>query len=1317
MSDHSSSDSSSDKLPIKLEGPTNYNTWCRYVKGALKIKMLVNHIADSSMLPEEKDKLDEWYRQDQRAQGIITLSVNATMLTVLGDDDLSAKQMWDRLATHCRRQDMWRLVDLLRQLTNTRLLDAANVEQHLAAMSDIRTQFVNYGKAIPEWIAALLLLLSVPTDDPHWEVFLASHTAAATATAAASSGKDQSPAITWDGVSAAIMAEASKQSQQQAERARKQQSDSAAVAAYAARTHDNKQRSTDKDDNKPPRYCTHCDKSGHVVEQCFKLHPELRRERTNHVKFVTVNDNGTALACHTNRTLPAEPCAGLWYVDSGASYCLTGDKTWFTELHSCSPCTVTAANNGVLTCSQRGTVVLNVQYGSITLKDVLYVPTLPVNLLSVSALLKAGYQPRFTPTGCSIIQHSNLLIQVKSHDSVYPLVASRPSTKVLSAVVNSASRGLDWATVHARLGHLNPAAIQQMHDKRMAHGINLPTVGSPDDIKQCVGCTVGKAHRLPFPAQASHRATRPLQLVHSDICGPVEVTHELVNNKKLVIKWYILTFVDDYSRWLWIAIINDKSGKTVMSQFIKYKVWAERYTGFDITALRTDGGGEYVNDDFKTYLQTMGIERNITTAYTPQQNGVAERINRTIMEAARSMLHAANLPSSFWTYAVNAAVYLRNRSPTRALNNVTPYEAWRGEKPSLSHLRVFGCRAFMYLHKKQRSSTNKLAARAMPAIFVGYATEAKAWLVWDPVAKKVHTTRDVKFMEGESGSAPVPPTQPPVKAAEPTSHSTDNDSESAEAAEPMDTERSSVIDPLIIADDESDSDSEDVAEPAVPAEPAVAIEPAVAPLQPLADQPVSTSPPASYAAAVGAAPSSAVQQTKKHKARRLTEAERLSVAHNHYGNRELKEMEGQALFAFAVQVGQSIGEPRSYKEAARSPHRAQWERAMQEELDSIKANSTYEIVPLPVGRRAIGCKWVFKIKRRADCSIDRYKARLVAKGYSQLYGIDFTETFAPVVRFSSLRAILAIAAAADYEIHQMDVKTAFLNGDLDEDIYMEQPEGHRAVGAQADHVWKLNKSLYGLKQAGRAWNHKIHAALLDLDFASLHSDSCVYVKRDGGNVIYVLVYVDDLLLATNDMAQLNATKAALSSRFDMKDMGEAHFILGVQITRDRARRQLYLSQAEYIRTILERFGMQDCKPAATPMATGAKLLKADPASAAAGDSDSLCADSTPYASAVGALMYAALATRSDIAYAVTALCQFMSQPTVSHWMAAKRVFRYLQRTRQYELTYGCGDDRRDQPLYGYSDSDWGNDPNGRRSVCNRMCFSCSVCCMNVAESA
>ena len=291
---------------------------------------------------------------------------------------------------------------------------------------------------------------------------------------------------------------------------------------------------------------------------------------------------------------------------------------------------------------------------------------------------------------------------------------------------------------------------------------------------------------------------------------------------------------------------------------------------------------------------------------------------------------------------------------------------------------------------------------------------------------------------------------------------------------------------------------------------------------------------------------------------------------------------------------------------------------MQEELTSIRANSTYELVPLPPGRHAIGSKWVFKTKRHADGSVDRLKARLVAKGYLQQPGIDFTETFAPVVRFSSLRAILAIAAAADYEIHQMDVKTAFLNGDLEDTIYMQQPDGHNAGGSQANHVWRLKKSLYGLKQAGRAWNQKMDAALAELGFTSLHSDGCVYIKRDSRSIQYVLVYVDDLLLVANNTTLLASTKVALSSRFDMKDMGEAHFILGVQIRRNRAKRQLSLSQREYVRTILERFDMQDCNAVASPMATGLKLVK--------GPLMDTIDDGTPYASAVGALMYAALGT-------------------------------------------------------------------------------------------
>ena len=507
---------------------------------------------------------------------------------------------------------------------------------------------------------------------------------------------------------------------------------------------------------------------------------------------------------------------------------------------------------------------------------------------------------------------------------------------------------------------------------------------------------------------------------------------------------------------------------------------------------------------------------------------------------------------------------------------------------------------------------------------------------------------------------------PPVKAAELTSDSINSDSASAEAAEPMDTERSTIIDP------ETDSDSEDeAAEPARPSEAAV---PAGSVLidqsvQQVADiglppansgsQPVIASPPASEqraaavvvqssssAQAVASSPSAAVTTSANKKTRaKLSQVERARrqlASFNTLGNSETadeqQQRSAQSFFALAVNVGQSISELTSHKEATSSPHRVQWERAMQEELDSIKVNNTYVLVPLPAGRQAIGCKWVYKIKRHADGSIDRFKARLVAKGYSQLYGIDFTETFAPVVRYSSLRAWPWQLRVTTRCTRWMS-RRPFFNGDLDEDIYMEQPDGFRAEDKQAHWVWKLNKSLYGLKQAGQAWNKKMDAALVELGYKPCHSDSCVYVKRDDSGVFYILVYVDDLLLVTNDTTQLAAIKAALSKRFDMKDMGEAHFIVGVEITRDRANRRLCLSQAECVRSILERFNMQDCNSAATPMATGVKLLKDDPTDEPT--------DDVPYASAVGALMYASLATRPDIAYAVTALCQ-SSQTRPSH---------------------------------------------------------------------
>ena len=660
-------------------------------------------------------------------------------------------------------------------------------------------------------------------------------------------------------------------------------------------------------------------------------------------------------------------------------------------------------------------------------------------------------------------------MEAVAHNNIYSVrAAARPSLAAYSVTAGT-SEPLSWVTIHARMGHLNPRAVQTMLDKGMVLGLTAPSAGSPADIDQCAGCLAGKAHRRPFPVQSSHRATQPLQLVHSDVCGPIQTD----SDGKESAKRYIITFIDDYSRFAWIAITSDKTGKTALEQFVRYKAWAERYTGFSIKTLRTDGGGEYIHDQFNTYLLTMGIERQVTVARTPQQNGVAERANRTIMEAARAMLHAAGLPLSFWEYAVMAAVYLRNRSPTKALTDATPYEAWRGDKPDLSHLRVFGCRAYMHVDKTKRS---KLQPRSVPVVFVGYAAEAKAWLVYDPVSsKKTHVSRDVTFHESVPGGTLLSPAVRPaeaaetspavrpaeaaekttaVRAAEPAVSNSSGSSGATRAAEPVGTGRLSMIKVSLDTDTESEDGDDNAPGAAVPSgqqsvsqsavtSPAATERPAMA----SADSARSSPRTANHAPTVNLPPGvqHEDQFVKPHTQLSKTErALRQLAPHNTLGRTERTHEQHRALYALAVVVAESIGEPRTYREAVRSPHRAKWERAMQEELDSIKDNDTFSLVPLPAGRHAIGCKWVFKIKRHADGSVERYKARLVAKGYSQLYGIDFTEKFAPVVRFSSLCAILAIAAAADYEIHQMDVKTAFLNGDLDEDIYMQQPDGYRA---------------------------------------------------------------------------------------------------------------------------------------------------------------------------------------------------------------------------------------------------------------------------------
>ena len=383
-------------------------------------------------------------------------------------------------------------------------------------------------------------------------------------------------------------------------------------------------------------------------------------------------------------------------------------------------------------------------------------------------------------------------------------------------------------------------------------------------------------------------------------------------------------------------------------------------------------------------------------------------------------------------------------------------------------------------------------------------------------------------------------------------------------------------------------------------------------------------------------------------------------------------------------------EPKTFKEAMKGANSAEWMEAMKDELESMEKNKVWNLVNLPPNRKTIGCKWVLKIKQKADGTPEKFKARLVAKGYTQKEGIDYEETFSPVVRFASIRLLLAIVAHMDLELYQMDVKTAFLNGELNEEIYMDQPTGFEVKG-QEHKVCKLNRSIYGLKQASRQWNKRFHDAMVQDQYRVLNEDHCVYIKTSKDGFVILSLYVDDILLTGNHKAFIESTKRWLSINFDMKDMGEASYVLGVKITRDRSKRLLALSQETYVRKVLERFNMTNCKGIDTPVEKNINLSK-EMSPKNSDEKEKM--KNIPYSNAVGSLMYAMMCTRPDICYGVGLVSRFQIYPGFEHWKAVKRILRYLKSTADYVLVY----QGKDLKLIGYSDADWAGDPDERKST-------------------
>ena len=413
-----------------------------------------------------------------------------------------------------------------------------------------------------------------------------------------------------------------------------------------------------------------------------------------------------------------------------------------------------------------------------------------------------------------------------------------------------------------------------------------------------------------------------------------------------------------------------------------------------------------------------------------------------------------------------------------------------------------------------------------------------------------------------------------------------------------------------------------------------------------------------------------------------------------------QKVEGEKLaeyvdeYALAAEIGDTEAlEPRSLAEAKKRPDWHLWEKAIQEELATLKMAGTWELVDAPENTNIVGSKWVFRAKKDAAGNVIHYKARLVAQGFSQVPGVDYFDTFAPVARLASIRAVLAFAAAENYETGQIDVKGAYLNGELtnDEVIYMKQPPGYSVSDPKEKAlVCRLQKTLYGLKQSGRRWYQKLVDIMEKLGFKRCEVDQAVFFRWEKGKLIIVLVHVDDCSIVANSKPLIMGFKTEIAKHVDITNLGDLHWILGIEVLRIREERRILLSQRSYIDSTLWRYGLDDLKPVSIPMDPNVCLTSAQSPSST---EDFACMQNIPYHEAIGSLMYASLGTCPDITYAVQTVSCFSTNPGIEHWEAVKRIFRYLKGTKDLWLSYG----EQQRELLGYADAD-GSMAEDRRAV-------------------
>lgn len=1071
----------------------------------------------------------------------------------------------------------------------------------------------------------------------------------------------------------------------------KETEDASALKVWHKKNRNSKPYTYPKPNYKPT--CKHCHKVGHVRRNCFQLQQnqanfanqnhEINQESAKIARFLS---HSSYMKCYLTKSSKFT----AWWCDSGASSHMSNNKRDFCDIDFSQKGKILVANGEFLDYQGIGTIVINIVDGnnvlSLHLKDSLYVPKLEDNLVSIKRLTR-GANVLFSENECRLLTEEFNVKIGQLVNGLYKLNTQQEESCM--KVTRSKSNCIhDW---HKKLAHRNLRDVKLL----LNHMDITPTKCQCDDV--CEACIQGKMTQAPFP-RSSTVIENVYDLFVSDLCDMVDLTMSKSR--------YFITLIDVRSNFTYVYFLKHKSD--VKDTLICHIEMMKNVLGAKPRRLRVDKGGEYKSKGLQSYFKREGIIYESTVGYASQSNGIAERKNRELAEAARTMLIDSNLPIFLWDEAVATANYVQNRLLDPITKEI-PYQVYYNKTVEQLDLHCFGCYAYHKIHDHKR---RKLDPKAQRLHFLGYDNESNGYRLYNPCRRQTIVSRNVIFMDDKTKDYLNEKSKMNVMK---TSHGTKKVSRKVVNSKPVehvcedfyveqhDTENDPDSEPEVSDDDTESSEHEDEI--------------------PESENDYETSNESLNETLVGNAANNSVdfhsdndrssheasdhaqeqrqqqQDDSGHHEHRRTTRQNAGVPNpDRYGwnydynpnddEGDLENDENVEVLYLSTCLG--VYEPKTFKQAMKCDENVKWQSAMLEEMSCIERNQTWELVDLPRNKNVIGCRWVFKAKPGLSHH-HQYKARLVAQGFNQKFGIDYDEIFAPVATDSSFRLLMSEVGVKNLIVKQFDIKSAFLNGRLEEEIYMKQPPGFISH-KYPDKVLKLKRSLYGLKQAANTWNKALNKVLTKMNFKPNPADLCLYTRKEKNNAVcHVLIHVDDILIASNQSTIIANVAATIGGQFEIKDLGVAKHYLGMNIFRDK-NNDVFINQSQYIDNIVTEAKLDDSKVSKFPLDSGYyKVLDSKPLTT-----------NDEYRKLIGKLLYLSTHSRPDITASVCILSQKVSSPTQIDLNEVKRIIRYLKHTKHLKLR--LSDKNKSGQLKIFTDSDFAEDPITRKSVGGYICF-------------